>query len=900
MKYFYASFLILVTYFSAIAQCTNANPYGTISAPLSGTDTISTCSYQTEYSTINDVQAASIYQCAIINGGYITIMEGSPTGPVIASGLSPLTWTSNLAGSYFAHWSTDSNCGTATTCQITTITYVSAAFPCSGIPSPGNTVISVGDTVVCPNVSFNLSLETPMLGSGITYQWYSSIDGITYTPISGANTATYSTSISAATYFYCSEDCSGSSTNSSPISLTIAPFSQCYCTPNYSFGTASGDLISDVEILGTTLSNNSGFVAGVPSYTYFSGQPNYTATLLPSASYSLFVATGEYGGQGYAAWIDYNDDGVFDISERVGYTIGTIGQGYTQGQVNDSSTFVISLSCNPPSGIHRMRIRGAFFTDGDQIDPCLLYNYGETEDYDITIASPPSCPSAGLVVSTTTTENSATVSWLLTCSTANIFDFEYGPVGFIQGSGNFLNDQLVSISGDTATYTFTGLADNTNYTFYYRANCNNDSSTWSASNNFTTLCASVEAIGWCENFDTDSQTEQCWTVLNTNNDFSEWDMNTGLNQLTGDNCASISTDFNNGNNDDWLISPRLTLTGSEILKFNYRVIDELEPNDLKVKISTTGMNASDFTTILSLDTISNIIYKDTSVNLSSYIGDVYIAFHIPQGGLDGWVLYLDQICINECIQSNIISDSIEICQTADSLDLTSVINIGQTSGVWSFSQNPSELNGSILQLNNLTTGIYDIGYLVNDGCQSSSASATVYLYEPSNAGIDSAVVLCKGQPFDLFDALTGSFQTSGTWYDPSNQSLSSSFIVTGNFPGQFNYDYIVTNGVCPSDSSNALLIVNDCVFVGLDNLSNSIFSIYPNPTIDKVYVSFEQLNETTILSVEDLNGRIIEKHEILNEMIENYEIDLSNYVAGIYLIRLRNRLVNHNQRIIKQ
>ncbi len=892
MKYF-SLFLFIFTFTVFVkSQCTNVNPYGTIDAPISGTDTISTCSYQVEYSTINTVQAASIYQCAILNGGYITIREGSATGPVVASGVSPLTWTSTVAGTYYAHWNTDANCGTATNCETTTITYISAAFPCSGAPAPGNTICSAGNAV-CSNISFNLSLQSPMLGSGITFQWYSSSDGVTYAPIAGANAATYSTAISSATYFYCTEDCSGSSTNSTPISLTIAPFNQCYCTPVYSIGTNSGDLISKVEIIGTTLSNNTGFAAGVPSYNYFTGQPNYTATLLPSASYSLFVATGEYGTQGYAAWIDYNDDGIFDISERIGYTNGTIGTGWTEGQVNDSSTFVISLTCTPPVGVHRMRIRGVYFEDGDQIDPCDLYSYGETEDYDITIAPPPACPSAGLVVSTTTTQNSATVSWLLTCSTASVFDLEYGPQGFTQGSGTVLNNQTVTINGDTATITISGLTDNTDYTFYYRADCGTETSLWSAANDFTTLCSSITAIGWCEGFDSDSQTEQCWTILHSSNFASSWDTNTDFNQLNGDNCASISTDFNNSNQDEWLITPKLTLNGTEILKFNYQVISDLEVNDLKIKISTTGMNPADFTTtLLSLDSISNTTYQDTSVNLTNYIGNVYIAFHIPNYTTTFWMLFLDQICITECVLANISDDSLQICQTADSLDLTTVLNIGQSQGNWSLTSNPSALSGSTLYLDSLTTGVYGVNYLVNDACQSTAATATIFMYEPSNAGIDSAVILCKGQPFDLFDALTGNYQTGGTWYDPNNQTLTSSSVVTGNFPGQFNYDYIMTNGICPSDSSNALLIVNDCIWVGIDELNQASVTIYPNPANEFLNIDWNGNVENII--VMDASGRVLSKFNLAPEL-QSFNFSLNNIEKGAYWLVLENG----NSRIVK-
>lgn len=776
----------------------------------------------------------------------------------------------------------------------TLFTSIPTCAPCNGNPTPGNTLSSNG-FALCNGAATLLSLQTPTLGAGVTYQWFNSTDGVNFNPITSATSPTYAITASVDEYFYCAVTCSGFTTTNSVIAhITINLPNQCYCEPVYFSGTQAGDLISNVEIIGTTLSNNSGFVAGVPSYTFFTGQPNYTATLLPSASYSLAIATGEYGSQGYAAWIDYNDDGFFTINERIGYTIGTIGTGYTMGQVNDSSSFVISLTCSPPTGVHRLRIRGVYFTDGDQIDPCLSYSFGETEDYEITIAPPPACPSAGLVVSTITTQTTATVGWLLNCSSSTIFDLEYGPVGFTQGTGTFLNDQTVILSGDTATFTFNGLIPNTEYTFYYRANCGSDISLWSAANDFRTLCSSITALGWCEGFDSDSQTEQCWTVLNANNDFSSWNTNTDFNQLNGDNCASISTDFNAGANDDWLITPQLTLTGTEILSFNYRVISEFEPNDVKVKISTTGNNPADFTqTLVSLDSIANIIYQDTAVNLSAYTGNVYIAFHVPAGGLDGWILYLDQICVDACIPSTIANDSIEICQTADSLDLTTVLNIGQSVGSWSLAQNPTALSGSILDLTALTTGNYAVNYLVNNACQSTSAYAMINMYEPSNAGIDSAAILCKGQPFDLFDALAGTFQTSGTWYNPNNQQLIGSFIVTGNFPGQFNYDYIITNGVCPSDTSNALLIVNDCIYVGLEELNKVNLSVYPNPTTDLLTVQATGTLGNSMLLIQDLNGRVVYQQELTFQSSMKQSIDVAKLSTGLYHLIVLNQGEKH-------
>lgn len=352
-----------------------------------------------------------------------------------------------------------------------------------------NTVSTI--TEICSGVNFQVSSDYTGSSEGLTYQWQVSSDNITFTDIAGQTGLTLTTSqLDTAYYRLAIVSCGGSPSYSDTLMLGISAPTNCYCTPVYTSGTSAGDLISNVSIVGTSLSNNTGFVAGGPSYTFYTGQPNYTTTLVPSTSYTLNIATGEWGDQGYAAWIDYNDDGIFDATERIGATNGVIGDGFTPGVINDSSSFVIALACTPPAGVHRMRIRGVWNLSGLSIDPCTSYSFGETEDYLITIAPAPTCPNPGLLVGGVTTTTSADLSWTLDCSTATSFDFEYGPVGFTPGTGTLLLNQSA-----TTSFTLTNLTPNSTYTVYYRANCGNgDVSGWSLPVNVTTLCAPITLV----------------------------------------------------------------------------------------------------------------------------------------------------------------------------------------------------------------------------------------------------------------------------------------------------------------------------------------------------------------------------------------------------------------------
>ncbi|MFY8008252.1 MAG: fibronectin type III domain-containing protein, partial [Flavobacterium sp.] len=72
------------------------------------------------------------------------------------------------------------------------------------------------------------------------------------------------------------------------------------------------------------------------------------------------------------------------------------------------------------------------------------------------------------------------------------------------------------------------------------------------------------------------------------------------------------------------------------------------PNDFRVMLSTNGTSPADFTTtLLPLATYSNTTYVQSIVSLAGYSGPVNIAWHVPQGGLDGWRLFIDNVIIED-------------------------------------------------------------------------------------------------------------------------------------------------------------------------------------------------------------------------------------------------------------
>lgn len=449
---------------------------------------------------------------------YASGTAASATNPIS----SPFAYRFTPPSNYTTIWTaTDAN-GTTTLASgnnifsqsvsplITTtysISYTNQTTGCTNAPGSAQVVMSVlGNTApneivaltntpsVCAGSNLNLSTDYTGSTDGLTFQWQVSIDnGISFTNIPNANSLTYTgTQTQTSIYQLQITACGGTPAISSPVSVVMTPYQNCYCTPALSTGCTDGDVIARVIL--NTLDNNTG--TGCPSgvggngYSNYTTNPALTTTLLPSSTYNCIVYAGQYDAN-YAAWIDYNDDGIFDNNtERIGYsTTAVVGSGQV-GVLGSSASFPVVLACTPPVGQHRLRIREVYATSGINITPCGSATWGETEDYLITIAPVPTCPAPGQLSVVTTTTTSADLSWNLGCSSASNFDFEYGPAGFTLGTGTLVSNVAATVTSGVGTYTLTGLTPNTPYSIYYRANCGNgDVSPWSVATNGTTTCA---------------------------------------------------------------------------------------------------------------------------------------------------------------------------------------------------------------------------------------------------------------------------------------------------------------------------------------------------------------------------------------------------------------------------
>ncbi len=136
-----------------------------------------------------------------------------------------------------------------------------------------------------------------------------------------------------------------------------------------------------------------------------------------------------------------------------------------------------------------------------------------------------------------------------------------------------------------------------------------------------------------QNFDGGSTIPAGWTVIN-NGSANTWQIVTytgTLTTLSGTNSATIMYSSAAAHN-DYLITPAITVTQgvSDFLSFHARSRDPLYPEQISLKLSTTGVAAADFTTTLEavIAPPSGPTYHNYTYDLSNYVGQtIYIAFH---------------------------------------------------------------------------------------------------------------------------------------------------------------------------------------------------------------------------------------------------------------------------------
>ncbi|MDD3465104.1 MAG: choice-of-anchor J domain-containing protein [Candidatus Cloacimonetes bacterium] len=225
---------------------------------------------------------------------------------------------------------------------------------------------------------------------------------------------------------------------------------------------------------------------------------------------------------------------------------------------------------------------------------------------------------------------------------------------------------------DVATTTYTAtttLAYSTTYYWKVVAYNATGNSADSEIRSFTTLAdPTIYAanLPYLQNFDsvTAPDLPPGWLSLDNNGDGDKW-VTYSSNSNSSPNAAMIYTDYNTSN-DDYLVTPRVELTGNQRMKFWTRAASTGEPEEISVLLSSTNPEAASFTlTAMPSTVIDFTSYAEYTVDLSAYTGFHYIAFARRNAPADGWRLYVDDVTIENIPQTAIFQIAPDLTEPWD-------------------------------------------------------------------------------------------------------------------------------------------------------------------------------------------------------------------------------------------
>ena len=177
-----------------------------------------------------------------------------------------------------------------------------------------------------------------------------------------------------------------------------------------------------------------------------------------------------------------------------------------------------------------------------------------------------------------------------------------------------------------------------------------------------------------------------------------------------------------------------------------------------------------------------------------------------------------------------------------------------------------------------------------DGVGASNAINITFTATPTASGTMSL----NGNVATFTNTSTGASSYSWDFGDFTNSSATApahAYAVNGA------YTVVLTaiNGNC---SDTVVFLVD--VTVGMNELSTSNLSIYPNPANEEVHVTFEQVAEFMNIELIDATGRVL-NNQVSNQMGANLiTFNVANLSSGFYTVRLTSSNVSETQKLMIQ
>lgn len=428
--------------------------------------------------TAGNATATSTVLCAASN---VTLnLTGSTTG---VTGLS-YQWFSSPDG---ISWNPIPTATTiATTQSVTATTYYQCAVACgTNVASSSTIAVNFGatpnagvtaatSTMVCPNQPINLSLTGASSIPGLTYQWQSSPNGVTYSAIvPTASLATTTQTITSNIYFQNVLTCGSATAASTPIQVMTAGTTTNSVPYFEGFeGITANNQLPNCSWMASNLPTICQTYSATPPPTVYNRIPK-TGLKFASFRYGTNVA-GDYfysngiqltAGVNYQATADYITDGLTGWSEfRLLYGTSQSTTGLTS--IAAATGTLQNTTYNNLLGTFSVSTSGLYYIAVKAIGNGTPW-YLTFDDLKVEVA--PSCIAPTAYNSTGITSSSATFTWTAG-GTETAWDVFVG--------SNPTGTTVPTATTSATSYTATGLTVGNTYSVYVRANCGGMSSAW--------------------------------------------------------------------------------------------------------------------------------------------------------------------------------------------------------------------------------------------------------------------------------------------------------------------------------------------------------------------------------------------------------------------------------------
>jgi chitodextrinase len=384
------------------------------------------------------------------------------------------------------------------------------------VPTAPTALAASGTTSTTTNLSWTAATDNV----GVT--GYDVFQGATL--LGTVTTTTYSvTGLTASTAYSFSvkaKDAAGnSSTASNILNITTLPAVAAYCT-------SQGNSVADESIGRVQIGTINNPSTGGTGYTDFTA---ISTNLTKGASTTITVTptwTSTAYAEGYAVWIDYNNDKDFDDAGELVWSNPAVSTTPVSGSFTVSATAL--------TGATRMRVSMRY----NAIPvACGAFDFGQVEDYTVNITvgdvTAPSVPKN--LAASGTTQTSTNLSW--TAATDNV-----GVSGYDVYQGATLK---ASVTG--TTYAVTGLTAATAYTFSVKAK--DAAGNISASSNVVNVTTLSNSVIYCASTSSNTADEKIGRVQ----------LGTINNPSTGtagyENFTALSTNLSRGSSNTVTITP---------------------------------------------------------------------------------------------------------------------------------------------------------------------------------------------------------------------------------------------------------------------------------------------------------------------------------------------------------